>query len=144
MAALFDELAAATQSHTAHRLLLGVFADREQARLYDLCRQADSAVAWLQQYYGQDIDPRVGLVIGSGQPAVWDIPLLDLNQASLYFMQAPTYSLDRLTLRRILYDHLFQRAADDPLYDTTTAPPEPIPVLGIGHRTDTGWQPEPY
>jgi hypothetical protein len=91
------------------------------------------------RYYGQPVGP-VDLVVSSGQPAIWDIPLLDINKASLYFLQAPTFCLNQETLRRIFYDHLYQRVNDDDLYDNLTNQEwEDIEVLGIGQRTRKGW-----
>jgi hypothetical protein len=93
----------------------------------------------LNRYYGQPVGP-IDLIIGSGQPAIWDLPLLDINKASLYFLQAPTFCLSKDTLRQILYDHLFQRINDDELYnDLATEVWGRAEVLGIGQRTQKGW-----
>jgi hypothetical protein len=96
----------------------------------------------LNRYYGQPVGP-IDLIIGSGQPAIWDLPLLDINKASLYFLQAPTFCLSREILRKILYDHLYQRINDDELYDNLPAETwRRVEVLGIGRRTEKGWHAE--
>jgi hypothetical protein len=93
----------------------------------------------LHQYYGQPIGP-IDVVLGSGQPALWDVPLLDVNRANLYFLQAPTLCLDRVTLRRILYDHLYLRTDDDePDQDLDAREWGDPRVLGLGRRTRRGW-----
>jgi hypothetical protein len=82
----------------------------------------------------------VDFIIGSGQPAIWDLPLLDINKASLYFLQAPTFCLDQQTLRRILYDHLFIRVNDDEVPTQVSKQQwQPCQILGMGEKTEMGW-----
>jgi hypothetical protein len=139
VAGLLAGIAQETRHYTQHSLLFGVFADRPWDHLLTLAKKVQRGEELLHRYYGQPVDP-VDLIIGSGQPAIWDLPLLDLNKASLYFIQAPTFCLKQETLRRILYDHLYQRLNDDELYSDLTpqewATPE---VLGLGQRTRKGW-----
>lgn len=133
------KLTAETSPHGRYRLLFGAFADEGLDNIVNLAQGASSGEELLQRYYGQPVGP-VDLVIGSGQPVIWDLPLLDINKASLYFMQAPTFCLSRETLRQILYDHLYQRINDDKLYDDmTTQEWERVEILGIGQRTQKGW-----
>lgn len=125
--------------YTSRRLFLGVFADRYLDNITALAKTVDTGEALLQAYYGQPVGP-VNLIIGSGQPAIWDVPLLDINKASLYFLQAPTFCLEQVTLRRILYDCIYERVNDDELYDHLT--PQTwlnCKVLGIGQQTSKGW-----
>ncbi|MFN8455711.1 MAG: hypothetical protein U0401_13770 [Anaerolineae bacterium] len=134
------QLAAETSCYTKHKLLLGVFADEGLDNIVSMAKGINQGKELLHQYYGQPIDP-VDLIIGSGQPAIWDLPLLDINKANLYFFQAPTFCLGKETLRQILYDHLYQRINDDALDDNLTTPEEWMSgkVLGLGRRTQKGW-----
>ena len=136
---LFNELVEETRHYTQCGILFGVFADEEVDRIVSVAKHVANGGELLREYYGRSVGP-VNLIIGSGQPAIWDIPLLNINTASLYFLQAPTYCLNKETLRRILYDHLYQRVNDDDLYDNLN--PEEwasLEVLGIGKRTWKGW-----
>jgi hypothetical protein len=136
---LLKDVMAETSHYHKHRLLLGIFADEGLDNIVTLAQSVRQGEELIARYYGQPVAP-VNLVIGSGQPAIWDLPLLDINKASLYFLQAPTFFLERQTLRRILYDHLYQRINDDELYDnlSTKIWKEPH-VLGLGQRTEKGW-----
>jgi hypothetical protein len=139
VAGLLAEIAQETRHYTKHSLLFGVFADRPWDHFLNLAKRVKGGEELLQRYYGQPVG-QVDLIIGSGQPAIWDLPLLDLNKASLYFIQAPTFCLNKETLRHILYDHLYQRLNDDELYANLNiqdwATPE---ILGLGRRTSKGW-----
>jgi hypothetical protein len=137
-----DGVVDATAGHARRRLLVGLFADRPWDDILALSRRCRTGRELVEGYYGLPLPP-IDLVIGSGQPAVWDVPLLDTNRASLYFMQAPTFFMSRETLRLILYDHLFERSADD---QVTALPADgfawmPHAVLGVGQRTALGWIP---
>lgn len=128
-----------TAHYTKYKLLFGLFADEGLDKITVLAKTVDTGEALLCQYYGQLIQP-VDLIIGSGQPATWDLPLLDINKASLYFLQAPTFCLNRHILRHILYDHLYQRVNDDSLYeDLSPQAWQDFKVLGIGQQTNKGW-----
>jgi hypothetical protein len=141
VAASLEQVVEITSHYTKHRLLLGVFADESLDHIVALAKKARGGKELLQQYYGQPVGP-VDLIVGSGQPAIWDLPLLDINKANLYFLQAPTFCLDKTMLRRIFYDHLYQRTNDDKLYDNLTPKEwEGLEVLGLGQRTRKGWTP---
>lgn len=128
-----------TAHHTKNKLLLGVFADDGLDGIVNLAKTVNSGERLLSQYYGQSVDP-VDLVIGSGQPVIWDVPLLDINKASLYFMQAPTFCLNRTKLREILYDILFERVNDDDLItDLSESDWRNYDILGVGQQTSRGW-----
>jgi hypothetical protein len=136
---LLAEVMAETRHHHKRRLLFGIFADEGLDSIVSIAQSVRQGEELINRYYGQPVGP-VNLVIGSGQPAIWDLPLLDINKASLYFLQAPTFFLERQTLRRILYDHLYQRINDDDLYDNLSAKAWQAPdVLGLGQRTKKGW-----
>jgi hypothetical protein len=138
MAAL-QQIIRGTAHYTKHKLLFGLFADEGLDKITALAKTVNTGEALLHQYYGQLVQP-VDLIIGSGQPATWDLPLLDINKASLYFLQAPTFCLNQHTLRHILYDHLYQRVNDDDLYeDLSPQVWQDFKVLGIGQQTNKGW-----
>jgi hypothetical protein len=132
-------LMAQTQPYPKRRLLLGIFADGDLDQIVTLAQTLQPGEDLLQRYYGQSVGP-VDLIIGSGQPAIWDLPLLDINKAGLYFMQAPTFCLDRDVLRRILYDYLYERVNDDRIYENLM-PQEwrGFEILGLGRRSRKGW-----
>jgi hypothetical protein len=133
------KLIAQTSCHNKHKLLLGAFADDGLDNIVAMAKGVSQGKELLRRYYGQAVGP-VDLIIGAGQPAIWDLPLLDINKANLYFLQAPTFCLNQETLRRILYDHLYQRLNDDGLYDNLTREAwREGKVLGVGQRTEKGW-----
>jgi hypothetical protein len=133
------ELIKETGHYTKHKLLWGVFADEGLSRVISMAKAVKRGEELLSRYYGQPVGP-VDLIIGSGQPAIWDLPLLDINKASLYFLQAPTFCLDQETLRHILHDHLYQRRNDDEFQDDGAGLEwNRFGVLGIGQRTKKGW-----
>lgn len=139
VAGLLADVAEETRRNTAHSLLFGVFADGNLSQIVTLAQEVEGGDHLLEKYYGQPVSP-VGIVVGAGQPAVWDIPLLNINQASLYFLQAPTFCLNSPTLRNILYDHLFMRVNDDELYDDVSGDEwKEFAVLGLGQFTRKGW-----
>ncbi len=136
---LLNDLIEKTCHNTKHSLLLGLFADEPLDHIVALAKSVDYGEDLLKAYYKQPVGP-VDLVIGSGQPAIWDVPLLNVNKASLYFMQAPTFCLTEDALRQILYDHLFQRINDDELYNNLTYEQwRDFQILGIGQLTEKGW-----
>jgi hypothetical protein len=136
---LLDEVMTATQHYRKHKLLFGIFADEGLDRITALAKDTNNGDELLRAYYGQSIGP-VDLIIGAGQPAIWDIPLLNINKANLYFLQAPTFCLNKDTLRQILYDCLYTRINDDQIYDDLTPGDwEHSKVLGLGQQTQKGW-----
>jgi undecaprenyl pyrophosphate synthase len=136
------KLVTETSVYSKHKLLCGAFADESLDNIVSMAKDVSRGEELLNRYYGQPVGP-IDLIIGSGQPAIWDLPLLDINKASLYFLQAPTFCLSREILRKILYDHLYQRINDDELYDNLPAETwRRVEVLGIGRRTEKGWQAE--
>jgi hypothetical protein len=129
-----------TEKNEGRHLLVGLFADRPLNDIVSLAGVCHDGQELIEEYYGLALPP-VDLIVGSGQPAIWDIPLLDFNRASLYFLKAPTFFMTKETLRHILYDHLFERIPDD---DITSLPSlnqnwTPHEILGVGQRTSLGW-----
>ena len=134
-----SQLMQETQGFARRRLVIGLFADEGLDRIASIARVAQGGRQLLRNYYGVDVEA-VNLVIGSGQPAIWDIPLLDINKASLYFMQAPTFFLTEENLRRILYDHLYARRNDDEVRENLKAEDwKDYSILGLGKNTPRGW-----
>jgi hypothetical protein len=129
-----------TANYTKRKMIFGVFADEGLDRISTLAKGVNKGEMLLVTYYGQPVG-QVDLIIGSGQPVIWDLPLLDLNKAGLYFLQAPTFCLDQIGLRRILDDRLYQRVNDDDLYqDMLDQVWQDYSVLGLGQQTRIGWQ----
>jgi hypothetical protein len=130
----------ATEKHERRYLLIGLFADRPLDDIVSLAKLCHNGQELIERYYGL---PRasIDLIIGSGQPAIWDVPLLDFNRANLYFLKSPTFFLTRESLRQILYDHLFERVPDDNVTSLGSQSQdwELDAVLGIGKRTSLGW-----
>jgi hypothetical protein len=132
-------LTSETSHYTKHGLLFGVFADGSLDYILTLAQTARRGDELLCHYYGQSVDP-VSFIVGSGQPVIWDLPLLDINKASLYFIQAPTFYLDKQALRHILYDHLYQRCNDEELNGNARFHQwRGIEILGLGQRNQEGW-----
>lgn len=63
-------------------------------------------------YYGDEID-KVTLYVNFGEFKVFDYPLLNMGDEDLYFTAAPTPYLDKIQLRKILYDHIYMRERED-------------------------------
>jgi hypothetical protein len=132
---------AETAHYTERGLLFGAFADEGLNRIAAIAQTVEDCEAWQTAYYGQPVGP-VDLIVGSGQPVIWDLPLLDLNHAQLYFVQTPTFYLTSTALRQILFDCLYHRHNDDEFDADFLAPAsEPIAILGLGERTEYGWTP---
>jgi hypothetical protein len=130
---LMNELMEETRQHTKHKLVLGVFADEGLDRIVALSKNVKHGEELLGAYYGQPVGA-VNLIIGSGQPVIWDLPLLNINKASLYFLQAPTFCLDKNILRRIFYDHLYQRVNDEELDGNVNAQLwQDFEIIGLGN-----------
>ncbi|BBX72709.1 hypothetical protein H7H78_08745 [Mycobacterium shinjukuense] len=138
-AARLSEVMEETQGFSTHRLFIGLFADEGMDRIARLSQGVDDGQQLLRLYYGADMGA-VDLIIGSGQPAIWDIPMLDINKANLYFLQAPTFCLTDEGLRKILYDHLFERRNDDEIQEILDPRSwENCAILGLGKNTRRGW-----
>jgi hypothetical protein len=128
-----------TGQNIKHDLLFGIFADEGLDRIVKLAKNVEREQELIKLYYGQIVSP-VDLVVGSGQPVIWDLPLLDINRANLYFIQAPTYCLTKEKLRQILYDHLYQRVNDDGLYgELQVREWTDFDIVGLGQQTQRGW-----
>ena len=55
-------------------------------------------------------------------------------------MQAPTFILTEENLRKILYEHLYERRNDDEVQENLKAEDwEDYSTLGLGKNTSRGW-----
>jgi hypothetical protein len=144
-----DQIAEATrithQRTPKHHIRYGVFADRPLpdfiARTVALSQQLNATptvAQLLEAYYGGEGIP-AELWIGSDQPSVFDVPFVVNEQSALYFLQFPTFFLDRATWRRILYDYLYVRGDEETLYSENISSERYITGLGIKH--DGFWKP---
>ncbi len=134
-----QEISQETASYSERQLLFGLFADEGLDRIVALSKGVDSGERLLEKYYGHPVNA-VDFIIGAGQPVIWDVPLLDINKASLYFLQAPTFCLNQNTLRKILYDHLYQRVNDSQHFENASGQVwNNYKVLGTGQQTGNGW-----
>jgi hypothetical protein len=112
-----------TSGHATHSLFFGLFADDATQQVGKLAvdfhlreQRIPERGELVSLYYGEYIEPAT-LFIGFEKPAVFDYPLLGLGNESLYFSVAPTPYLTEAGLRKILYDHLYQRTIKDPSWD---------------------------
>lgn len=120
----FDEATKKTSSHKKHRLLYGVFASDATQSIgelsvehYKKTRKAPSQKELIEAYYGEYID-RASIFIGFEKFAVFDYPMLNWGEESLYFTVAPSLYITAKQLRDILYDHIYLRPIKEPDYET--------------------------
>ncbi len=122
----FDAVTERTRGHKRARLFFGVFA----SDLTETCSAL--AIAFHREHsrvptrremvemvYGEYVDP-VSFFIGFDKLSVFDYPLLASGEEDLYFTVAPSSYLGERGLRKILYDHLYTRRAEDPGYEELT------------------------
>lgn len=158
---ILAEIVARTAGNKRHLFLGGLFADAPLKAIIQLVDRFKAQHGRLPDrrelvaaYYGEYVGP-VDLYIGFDKPHVFDVPLLDLGEADLYFTVAPSPYLTAAQLRRILFDHLFSRQtrADDytrlspdameQLRAFYTLNRESVLGLGCRHATSETWYPTP-
>lgn len=158
---LFDEVMAATRGNDRHLLMFGLCADdplETVARLAIAHHQAHGRPPTKREltaaYYGEELDG-VDLFIGFDKPCVFDVPLLDMGDADLYYLVSPSPYLAERQLRRILYDHLYaRRMAEQDYTDLSPAALQAMKAfydlnreatLGLGRKHAAGdfWYPVP-
>lgn len=112
---LFDEITQRTQAHQRCRLFYGVSTRTAIEDVIELAlqKQAGQGARFdrselIAMYYGEPLPP-VSLFITSGKFNVFGMPLLEIDDTSLYFTVAPSPFLTERQLRAILYDHLYNR-----------------------------------
>jgi len=111
----FERLSKHTHKNTRHRLFYGLLPGNAAENIADLAVQhfirtgkVPNRRSLMELYYGDYIEA-ADIFIGFDQFRPADYPLLDLAEENLYFTVAPSFSLTRDQLRRILHDHLYAR-----------------------------------
>jgi adenosine tuberculosinyltransferase len=125
---LFDGITRQTHANTPNRLFYGIFADDVTQFLIKKTMDYASGHpgkipdrhALARLLYGEEIDPAT-MFIGFEKPVVFDYPLLSTGLEDLYFTYSPSFYLDQITLRTILYDHLYLRHIPEPNWERLSA-----------------------
>ncbi len=119
----FDKSTELTLAHGKHRLFYGVFADDAiqtiaelSIRYYEAHNKPPCSKELIQMYYGEPIE-KADLFIGFEKFTVFDYPMLNWGNESLYFTAAPSLYMTETLLRKILFDHMYLRSLPDPDYD---------------------------
>jgi len=120
----FDEITRKTAHHKERTLFYGVCADDATATISDLAiryyqdnGRSPSRRELIERYYGEYIE-KADIFIGFEKFNVFDYPMLDWGEESLYFTVAPSLYLNERQLRAILYDYTYLRPVQDPDYFT--------------------------
>jgi tuberculosinol/isotuberculosinol synthase len=71
----------------------------------------------IERYYGEYIE-KADIFIGFKKFNVFDYPMLDWGEESLYFTVVPSLYMNECQLRNILYDYTYLRPVQDPDYFT--------------------------
>ncbi|MBN1304251.1 MAG: hypothetical protein JXA13_07435 [Anaerolineales bacterium] len=123
---ILDELVQRTKNNQGFRLFFGAFADnlnsthiiaKNAVNYYKQYGEVPERKNLIEMYYGDYIE-KVDFFIGFDRLATFDYPLLNSGEEDLYFTIAPSLYLNKIQLRRILYDHLFTRRIQDRDYET--------------------------
>lgn len=152
-----QHLAEATQAGSAARLWYTVVPDYERMwtwileKVRAVCPRTRSET--VRALFGEEIDP-VQLLISFGKPTVSpDIlpPFLVSTEAHSYWMQTPSYRLDDVRLRQIIYDYAYTRHTWRS--DKTGREQSALAyreawenglTLGVGVRLGEHWYPQPF
>ena len=120
----FDKATELTLTHSQHRLFYGVFADDATQTIAELSIQyyqahnrPPSRNELIQLYYGEPIG-KADIFIGFEKFTVFDYPMLNTGNESLYFTVAPSLYMTETLLRKILFDHMYLRPLPEPDYHT--------------------------
>ena len=157
---LFDQITDKTKYHKTHRLFFGAFADQMRAteavaefavQYYTQHGKTPDRKDIIEMYYGEYLE-KANIFIGFDRFAAFDYPLLNWGDEDLYFTISPSLYMNTSQLRRILYDHLYTRRAEEVEYVALT--PEETArirthykssldnVLGVGELLDGMWLPK--
>lgn len=119
---LFDEITRKTAQNKKHRLFYGVFASDAtetiaelSVRHYQKNAKLPTRREIIEQYYGEYIE-KASMFIGFEKFSVFDYPILNTGEESLYFTVAPSLFVGERQFRHILYDHLYLRPTEEPDY----------------------------
>lgn len=120
----FDKVTRETSHNGKHRLFYGVFAnDATEAvaeysiQTYQRYSRPPTRREIIEHYYGEFIE-KADIFVGFERFSVFDYPLLNLGDESLYFTAAPSLFMSGAQFRHILYDHLYLRPVAEPDYRT--------------------------
>jgi hypothetical protein len=118
----FDRGTELTLAHGKHRLLYGVFAnDATQTiaelsiRYYKTHKRPPGSSELIEMYYGERIE-KADIFIGFERFTVFDYPMLNTGEESLYFTVAPSLYMTETLLRKILFDYIYLRPLPEPDY----------------------------
>jgi tuberculosinol/isotuberculosinol synthase len=122
----FDKGTELTLAHRKHRLLYGVFADDAaqsiaelSVQYYKIHNRPPSSEELIEMYYGEQLE-KADMFIGFEKFTVFDYPMLNTGNESLYFTVAPSLYMTETLLRKILFDHIYLRPLPDPDYSKTS------------------------
>jgi adenosine tuberculosinyltransferase len=120
----FDEVMRQTAANKTRALFYGVCADDATLTTSELAikhfqvtGRHPSRRELIEQYYGEYIE-KADIFIGFEKFNVFDYPMLNWGEESLYFTVAPSLYMNERQLRKILYDYLYLRPVQDPDYFT--------------------------
>lgn len=155
----FEELMEKTAVNQGPLLLFGICAhDATESvakighTFYQTHQRLPNKQEIVEAYFGTFVDS-VDFFIGFDRLAVFDMPLVSTGQEDLYFTVAPSLYMDKVTLRTILYDHLYGRNVSES-YQSKEQNSNFMQnfyklnrhhVIGIGQRSADGsfWYPLP-
>ena len=119
---IFDQAPQKTSGSKTFRIFYGIFANnaseaiaRFAINLFQKQGRTPTHREIVEAYYGEYVES-ASLFIGFDKFSVFDYPLLGLGEEDLYFTVAPSLYMDKVQLRRILYDHLYARRARETDY----------------------------
>lgn len=118
----FDEAVQKTAGHKTRRLFYGVFASDATQSIAELSIEHHTNTGkiptrreLIEAYYGEYIE-KANIFIGFEKFSVFDYPMLNWGEESLYFTVAPSLYMTEKQLREILYDHIYLRPIKEPDY----------------------------
>jgi tuberculosinol/isotuberculosinol synthase len=118
----FDEAVQKTAGYKTRRLFYGVFASDATQSIAELSIEhytktgkAPTRKELIEAYYGEYIE-KANIFIGFEKFSVFDYPMLNWGEESLYFTVAPSLYMTEKQLREILYDHMYLRPIKEPDY----------------------------
>jgi hypothetical protein len=118
----FDHITQHTAKHTRHRIFYGVFASdatdtiaQQSVQFFRKNGRVPTRRELIETYYGEYIE-KANLFIGFEKFNVFDYPMLNWGEESLYFTVAPSLYLTQNQLCSILYDYMYLRPTPAPDY----------------------------
>lgn len=110
----FDKITSHTRPNMRHHLFFGLFMEDPTESITKLIINfylengiAPNRRELIEMFYGGYVDP-VDIFIGFGRFCTHDAPLL-LDNEDLYFTLSPSLYMTQRLLRRILYNHLYEK-----------------------------------